>query len=161
MPNDLHLLLGVAVLNGSDVGEIVVALRGIVVQPAHDLEHAVRPHVDGGIAPDDFRANVRLSELGGDRFGRRIRGAPLFGEVARSGRWRSVRTRAARKDRGKWRGHRPDRVCCTELPKGSESSSILLAGMYNPLWGSGSISLRIAASDIFSRITFSCSIMMP
>jgi hypothetical protein len=48
--------------------------------------------------------------------------------------------------------HRPERVCWTELPNGSDSSSITCGARYNWLFGSGSSSLR---SDLSLDRSFS------
>ena len=37
MPDDLERLLRISELDGGDIGEVVVLLRGIIVQLAHDL----------------------------------------------------------------------------------------------------------------------------
>src|SRR6476469_1461840 len=159
MPHDLEWLLGVAELDRRHIGEIVVLLRGIVVQPAHHLGHAVRMDVDVRVSPNHFRPHEDRGEFLCDQCGSGIRFAALLREIARSRGRGGAGIRAAGKNWGERNRHSPDRVCCTELPNGSESSSMRLAGMYRPLSGSGSISFRIALSDIFSRITFACSIM--
>src|SRR5258707_7212325 len=52
MPHDLDRSLEVAVLDGSHVTEIIVALAGIVVQPLHYLEYGTGRYVHNGLTPD-------------------------------------------------------------------------------------------------------------
>src|SRR6185295_5641664 len=63
MPDDLDLLLEIAKLDRRDVGEIVVALRWIVVQPANDVVHAGAIDDDGRLTPHDLGAMDCAGEL--------------------------------------------------------------------------------------------------
>src|SRR5665213_461192 len=83
MPHDLEGLLGIAELDGGDVGEIVVLLRRIIVQPANDLAHGARLDIDIRVAPDHLGAHERLPEVGSDRRRRGIGLAAALRKIAR------------------------------------------------------------------------------
>src|SRR5665647_2476649 len=95
MPDDLEWLLRISELDGGDIGEVVVLLRGIIVQPAHDLAHAARLDIDVGLSPDHLGAHEERAELRRDRSGGRVGLAPLLRNVARSDGLGGARIRAA------------------------------------------------------------------
>ncbi len=128
VPDDFDGELGVAVLDRRHVREVVVPLRGIIVQPADDLEDASRIDVDGRLAPHDIHALHRRAEALAQRHRRRIRRAAAMGNLLRSD-GRALDGGAARVHGNDRSSHRADRVWDTELPKGSEISSIACGGM--------------------------------
>jgi hypothetical protein len=63
MPDHFDRRFVVAVLDGGYVGEVVVALRRVVVKPAHDVEDTRRRNVHGRLRPNDIDATNRIAEL--------------------------------------------------------------------------------------------------
>src|SRR6476620_222591 len=141
MPHDFERPLHVAKLHGGHVREVVVALRGVVVQPLYDV---VQPRVVDDhrrLAPHDVDALHGGGELLAQRGGRRVgRAAAVRYRARRAGAGGVGRQRTPRDDGGETVAHRPERVWWMELPNGSEISSMADGGMYNWLFGSGSIS---------------------
>ena len=124
----LKALLEVAVLHARHVGEVVVLLGGIVVQVLDDRESRGGVDEDRGLAPDDLGAPDRRAEAFAQAVDRRVHGAAAMRD--RLGRaWRLALCRAPGDDGLERGAHSPDLVWGTELPKGSESSSIIDGGM--------------------------------
>ena len=84
--DDFQRTLQVAVLNGRDIGEILVALRGVVVQPAHNLQHACVAHEHSGLTIDYCYTIYCGAELRLKRRRTRILGAAAIGHIVRRGR---------------------------------------------------------------------------
>src|SRR2546423_1668310 len=63
MPHDLDGNFRVAILDGSDIAQKVVALRLIVVQPSNDLVDRGGVDVDDSLTPDDLYARDCRAEL--------------------------------------------------------------------------------------------------
>ncbi len=62
VPHDFDRHLGVAIFDSSHIREIVILLRGIVMQPPDDLDRPGCLDVDGSIAPDHIDALYRPRE---------------------------------------------------------------------------------------------------
>src|SRR5688500_2094000 len=60
VPHDLERALGVAEFHGGDVGEVVVPLIRIIVQPTHDLEQPLARDVDRSLSPYDIDETNRI-----------------------------------------------------------------------------------------------------
>ena len=82
MPDDFDRGFQIAVLDGRDIREVVVALRAVIVQPTHDVEYTLGAHVDVRHAPHDFDALDRVPELLAQRGCCRVRLAAAIGNVA-------------------------------------------------------------------------------
>src|SRR2546427_811678 len=126
-PHKVHELdrpLGVPVLDGRHVHQVVVAVASGVAQPAHHL--AQRIAADG---------HDRLAVARHDRAADRV---------------------AEGRSQGVDGGVHADRNWCTELPKGSEISSIRSGGRRSPSSSRG-CSWRSSGSSIVSPLIFLCS----
>ena len=106
----------IAELDRRDVGQVVVPLRGIVVQPADCVVHAPRLDDDCRLAPHHIDAPDRGTELLAERIHGRVRiAAPMRDILRRHGRRRAGAERASRDARGEATvvvhfGHKPERV---------------------------------------------------
>ena len=110
VPDDLEGRLGVAELHGGDVGEIIVLLLRIIVQPAHDLEQALARDDDGGLAPDDVDPAYRVAKARSQGLRRRVGGATSMRNVMRCDGRRSGGATVARAGDRRARSHKPERV---------------------------------------------------
>ena len=129
MPHDLERLLGIAKLDRGDVGEIVVLLRRIVVQPAHDLASRRADARTRWCRPRSLpsaRRSPGTSPRSRPRTDSARRPSAEDCAVLRAQLRRRLRCPGELGERNR---HSPDRVCCTEFPNGSESSSMRLGGM--------------------------------
>src|SRR6476619_3570245 len=135
MPDDLDGGLDISVLHSRHVGQVVVALRAVIVEPTHDVQDTLQTHVDVRHTPDDFHALDRVAELLAQRSGRRVSLAAAVGHVVRSHRGRRVAERASVILDLEPFANSPYRFWCAELPNGSDSSSMTGAGMYSWLFG--------------------------
>src|SRR5215472_439861 len=135
MPDDGERLFGVAELDRRHVYQITVLLARVVVQPAHDLDETFACHDDSRLVPHDGAATDRVAEARPEgRDGGILRAAAVRDVLGRDGRGcrraGTARVHDACRTRSVERGaHTPDRVWLTELPNGSESSSIVGGGM--------------------------------
>src|SRR6185437_7222775 len=78
VPHDLDRLLEVAEFHSRHIREIVVQLRRVVVQPAHDLVQLAAVDDDRRLTPDDSRAREGAPESGPECLDRRAhRAAPV------------------------------------------------------------------------------------
>jgi hypothetical protein len=170
MPDDGQRLFGITELHRGDVRQVRVEVARIVVEPAHDVEDPLPRDDDGSLAPHDLDAADGVRELRANGGSARVFGTAAVRDTGERRRPRCARIGAPRIHDAGWRlgrrlqpgTHSPDRVWLTELPNGSESSSIAGGGMNKRLDGSGSISRRSrAVSDMRSRMTFSWSMRIP
>jgi hypothetical protein len=72
MPHHLHRLLGVAILDGRDIDEVVVGVRRLIAQEAHDVVQRVGRHEHGGVTPHDVGAHDGRTETLAQRGDARI-----------------------------------------------------------------------------------------
>ena len=94
MPDDFDRLLEIAKLDRGDVRQIVVPLRGIVVQPLNDVVHAARVDDDRRLTPHDVDATDGVAELPPERVGRRIQLAAAMRDILAASPARRARCRA-------------------------------------------------------------------
>jgi hypothetical protein len=111
MPDDLEGPIEIAILDGGDVRQIVVALGRVVVQPVHQLSDAAPLDEHRRLAPHDVDALDVVAEALAERRGARVLGSALIGYDAWRGRRRDLDAfGVTRDDRKELIAHSPDRV---------------------------------------------------